>query len=565
MFRTASLRQLLILPFVVLVLTLATVLGGLSYLAGRTVIDRLSERWLVENADRIAQAVQRRLDISGQVLDIAFPPGEPAPQSISAGDRPLRERFWLATLIQPQLNDYAYYADEQGRFFALYRKADGSVDLQVLEHGSGSREFYVLRSLYGELEAYRTEAVRFDPRTRPWYRTARANDAETWSPVYIDFNGEDLETTLARPVRDAQGRFAGIAATDVTLRQLSDIVRTLQPSSNGVSFVVESDGALIATSRGAVFLAEGGSEEARRINAATSDDVLLASAYRGVDALLHADGQGRSADISGPDGRDIQVAYARLAPRPGLEWIVGVAVPRREFLHDITAAAWGTLALSLLAALLVVGVGWAVLRPVTRDLHAIAEAAHRVGDGDFDVWLDLRRGDEIGALARSFAAMTEKLATDRLTGLDNREATLRRIDDRIARHRSGAKAHPFALLFLDVDGFKAVNDRLGHEAGDAVLQELAQRMRASVRQGDLVARWAGDEFLIVLDGVGEEELAMRLADQIGAELREPIEVAGGLPLGVSIGIAQYPRDAEDARQLIALADADMYRRKHASR
>ena len=121
-----------------------------------------------------------------------------------------------------------------------------------------------------------------------------------------------------------------------------------------------------------------------------------------------------------------------------------------------------------------------------------------------------------------------------------------------------------ALLFLDLDGFKAVNDRFGHKAGDALLAEVARRFRRTVRESDLLARFGGDEFALIApnasDGRELAQLAQRLIgaldDQSEAPLADP-------PLGASIGIAFFPEDAPDLSGLIAAADAAMYTAKRA--
>ncbi|MEK8029572.1 diguanylate cyclase [Ideonella sp. DXS29W] len=559
--RGLSLRQLLTLPYLALVLGLAIVLGLLSYRTGRDAVDELSERLMVETVGRIGRAVHQHLEGSSRVLDIAFPAGETAPGDVAAEG--LRERLWLATAVHRALNNYAYYGDERGRFIGLWRDSAESAELRLRPTGDGARTLYRLDGPHAPLGEGRAETKVFEPRERPWYRAAKARGGDTWSPIYIDFRTQELVTTRARTVHDRDGKMLGVVATDVSLRQLSQFVQSLQPSANGVAFVVEPSGDLIATSRGA-HLQQDTEGRAQRLNAASADDALLATSYGRVKTLsLEAghEGETRSTRIDGPDGASVQLAYARLRDDAGLDWIVAVAVPRSDFLHRITSNLYQSVGLALLAALAVIGVGWLSLGVVSRDLRAIAIAARQIGEGHFDTPLHIERHDEIGDLAQSFATMRQKLTTDRLTGLANREATMRRISDHIEQHRRDAEAISFALLFLDVDGFKAVNDRYGHGAGDQVLRELAHRMRQAVREDDQVARWAGDEFVIVLHGVGHIELARRIADQLESRLSEPIDAARDAQVGVSIGVALYPRDGDDVPSLIQQADADMYRRK----
>ncbi len=148
--------------------------------------------------------------------------------------------------------------------------------------------------------------------------------------------------------------------------------------------------------------------------------------------------------------------------------------------------------------------------------------------------------------------------TDPLTGLANRRALERTL--RAALGRAGARGRSVALLMLDLDGFKAVNDQRGHAAGDAVLREVARRLRRTVRERDLVARLGGDEFVVVLTDVGGRSGAARdTVERVQAALAEPITVDGAaLALQAALGIATYPDDAGDADDLLAYADRMMY-------
>jgi diguanylate cyclase (GGDEF)-like protein len=149
---------------------------------------------------------------------------------------------------------------------------------------------------------------------------------------------------------------------------------------------------------------------------------------------------------------------------------------------------------------------------------------------------------------------------DALTGSANRALLIERITQglREAQQRPDA----FALLFVDLDGFKDVNDRWGHEAGDAVLVATAQRLQSVVREADTVARFGGDEFVIVLAGSCNRTALTVLMDKVGAAVTEPILWKGTvLRVTASIGLACYPEDGHDAASLLQRADESMYAEK----
>ena len=121
---------------------------------------------------------------------------------------------------------------------------------------------------------------------------------------------------------------------------------------------------------------------------------------------------------------------------------------------------------------------------------------------------------------------------------------------------------PFAVLFLDLDHFKVVNDTLGHGAGDRLLVEVAARMRASVRAEDLVARMGGDEFAILQMLPDHEAQTAALAERLLAMVSAPYDIGGrSVGIGVSIGIAMYPDDAMTSDALLRQADIALYRAK----
>jgi len=153
---------------------------------------------------------------------------------------------------------------------------------------------------------------------------------------------------------------------------------------------------------------------------------------------------------------------------------------------------------------------------------------------------------------------------DSLTDLPNRASLKYRIGESVERARSTAGR--LAVLFLDLDYFKDVNDRLGHAMGDRLLREVAERLRRVLRHEDTVGRLGGDEFLILLEGLPAPRFAGQVAAKVIEVLTRPFEIEGeSIEIGVSIGIAVFPEQADGAEALISHADAAMYEAKAAGR
>lgn len=169
----------------------------------------------------------------------------------------------------------------------------------------------------------------------------------------------------------------------------------------------------------------------------------------------------------------------------------------------------------------------------------------------------------IDELTRELAAEREALLHlslhDPLTGLPNRVLLYDRINQAVlVSKREGTT---FAILAIDLDGFKAVNDSLGHGGGDVVLQQISGRLLEAVRESDTVARWGGDEFTILLAGANDES-ASALARKLQHTIPSPVRVAGQLAVvGATIGVASYPEAGSDLQALLSSADRAMYRGK----
>ncbi len=154
---------------------------------------------------------------------------------------------------------------------------------------------------------------------------------------------------------------------------------------------------------------------------------------------------------------------------------------------------------------------------------------------------------------------------DALTGLANRAAVAQKIEDAAARHRRWGD--PFTVLLLDLDRFKNVNDTLGHSAGDALLREAATRLKALLRETDVLARLGGDEFAVIqASETDQREAASRLADRIIEIIAKPFNIDGNeVNIGTSIGIALAPEHGTNPDSLLKMADMALYSAKSAGR
>jgi diguanylate cyclase (GGDEF)-like protein len=233
---------------------------------------------------------------------------------------------------------------------------------------------------------------------------------------------------------------------------------------------------------------------------------------------------------------------------------------------------------ALLVAISVAGIA-AVLAAlwfaIVRPLRLLREGTLKLGSGELGATMPVRSADEIGRLTEAFNEMSRRLKMnevriqqladhDVLTELPNRRLFSDRLRQALAvARRDGAR---LAVIFLDIDKFKPINDTLGHHIGDLLLKEVAKRIQVCLREADTAARMGGDEFVVLLPTVHADQDALLVAEKIRGALRRPFELAGNtLHVSSSVGIAIYPEHGGDDATLLKNADTAMYRAKEDGR
>ena len=372
----------------------------------------------------------------------------------------------------------------------------------------------------------------FDPRTRPWYEQAvLAAGAPAWTEPYVFFASREPGVTVSVESRTDGGELLAVVGVDLSLRNLSQFVSTVTVVPGSRAALVDTDRMMVAASEVDQAVVDDGQGGLRRASVKEVTDLALAGAAE--TAVPGPDGEAsRPTTVGGAevapfsvDGEAWQVATTPLQERE--PWLAAVAAPEDEFVSEVVDAQRRNALLAVAIGLGVVVLSFPLVNRFVRRLERAQERA----------------------------------STDALTGLPNR----RRFDELLAEHLADRQGRPLCVAMIDVDLFKHVNDALGHGAGDEVLAAVAGRLRASVRDGDVVARIGGDEFAALLVDA-PLDLAAEVLERARASVGdEPAGTnKGPVPMSVTIGVA--PVDGSvGADEALESADAALYVAKAAGR
>ncbi len=281
-------------------------------------------------------------------------------------------------------------------------------------------------------------------------------------------------------------------------------------------------------------------------------------------------GAGRTTNAFGVE------TLAAFASVPTANWVLVVRMPTAEALSPANRLLESVIRTSLASGLFLIVLLAVVLTYTFRPLRQSAQQMRSMAKGETPLApLPIHRNDEVGEMVESFNSLVakqleaEKQMTfmahhDALTGLPNRRSFM--IGLRQSMALAARQSSKLALLFIDLDGFKKVNDLHGHKVGDQLLQQVAERLVAAMRESDMLGRFGGDEFVVLSMDCPDRDSAAVIATKLVAALREPFVIDNiQVTVGASVGIAIFPDQAAEIEPLIALADAAMYLAKRDAR
>jgi len=396
---------------------------------------------------------------------------------------------------------------------------------------------------------------KLNSKSRQYFRdTLAAQEGIVSAPFRSVLSGRPV-VAITQPVMGRNGDIAYILVGTIDLQRpaFAGQLNALRGRAEGYLFIVTADGTTLYPPDGM-----------RVLTKATGAGTLAQS------VLSEADGW---RDDALDDGKPVLLAHKRLQKA---DWTLAVAFPIHDVFASLDSLRWRALAAASLVALVAGLLAWLLLRALLAPLYRLYGQVRAFGRDEVDIeQFNCASPDEFGHLSRAFyqVARQQQMAernlqrlatTDPLTGAHNR----RMFDEFFpqALKRAIRAGQQIGLAVLDIDYFKGINDNFGHQAGDAVLVQFADRLRNAVRSTDTVARIAGDEFVIVFEHLETGHDVNLLGQKIVAAMQAPFEV-NGRPLNVtaSIGIALTTELPADIDKVMLAADQALYCVKAAGR
>ena len=377
---------------------------------------------------------------------------------------------------------------------------------------------------------------------------------------------------VSTPVAGADGQPSALIVINIDLNQLFDQLRSDLPAHYQVYLSNRWGDLLIHPDQRRTF----GFDQGRRR--------FLQDEFPDVQQLL--DTQTESL-IGRSDGKDTSLvaAFVRLATNAGNREsfvVLGLAQQEEYVLKESSRLGERIIQVVIFASLLAVLIATIASRAMTSSLKRINLAVQQFARERKNAPLPVQRQDELGQLARSFVQMQEEIVEhleelsrsrnalehlarhDPLTGLPNRRVFFERLEHALAAARRSAK--PLAVLFVDLDHFKQLNDSLGHSIGDRVLQAVANLLRSATRESDTVARLGGDEFVILIEQLDDPGRVVAVLHKLHERFQLPMLLDGHeVKVQASMGVSLFPRDGDDIESLVQQADRAMYVAKNAGR
>lgn len=589
--RNFSLRTLLTVPFLLLFICSVAIISWISYHNAQQSTERAARMFGAELGSRIESHLKQFISTPSTLvkLNSQFVIRE-QPQN---GD--VRE---LAPMLYDQIRQLPYLtfmtvAFADGRYIGSTR-TPGEVESHLICNIDGKplTIAHFAPDENGMCGEQISESENYDPRVRPFMTLSEGRDKPYWYPVYRHSTYDSLGTGVAAPIRDGEGNLIALTSVDIALEHIGNFLKSLPVGEGGLAFVIERDGAMVASSTDAPIYIERG-DELDRITINNHPNPLLRAA---ASNLEQAQDERQSSVMH--QGQRYLFDLRRLTDEHGLELLVGVLLPERTFTSPLVNGARQTLIFTALAVAIGIFVGLMLARRIAAPVERISRRADRLALGELEQQLEhdspIREVNQLGSSFSKMAGELKRLINnlearveertealqrankelegltklDGLTGIANRRQFDEILDLEWQRGRRDKK--PLALVLCDIDYFKEFNDNFGHQSGDDALKAVAKTLESALhRPADLVARYGGEEFALILPDT-DLEGALNVAEAARIAIREKNfnrdDLEGFDRITISAGVAVLIPGAKNGpKELVEAADQYLYQAKEAGR
>jgi len=559
----------LALPFGGVLLTAIGILIGAQRLTSARLIEASGRNLLFATSDHMRAEVLSHLNVI-YTLQLSMADLLTRQDLVHAGDMSAVQTLFsghFKSIYRPHFPQVGMIqlGTEHGDFFGIKIGPDGRLQTFLKDRRTAQR----LISYDTDSGAEQAVIQRYDPRQRPWYTPAARLGQPRWTEVYVSSFGDSTSISATTPVYRANGRLLGVLGTDVSLNDLSALLRhlpLLQEHPSALAYVVDPQGRMLAYSH---------LEEARPggkgqiLTAAQSHQPLVKASFEALGPL----GEAEAAEFSVAQGGQRYFGRStQLRDERGLNWRLVALVAE----SDLNGQARDTARFALVLVLSLSGAGLLagllVLRRIARPIRQAAHAATllEAGPEALPAVVEASHIHEIATLTDAFNAMSQRIRAqlgklhdmallDAVTGLPNREGLMAAC--RWPEHRD------VTLLLFGVDRFRAVNASLGPRAGDELLRLIGLRLRSICPQEALVGRVSGDEFLVVLFGAAGEGHTESFIRLLRGCFSEPFQTdTDEVLVGASLGVVSAQASGQMfERDLLRFASAALQKAKSGER
>jgi len=426
------------------------------------------------------------------------------------------------------------YGNNQGEFLYVSRQPDGSdatyLTKTITIRNDKKKQNKVYRNPDFSIQSQHLFKDNYDPRTRPWYDAFREQKL-LWMPPYIFYTSQNPGITVSIPSLNPSGHVIGAFGVDIEISSLSDFLAHRQVSTNSSSFIVTHNGSIAAHSNIETIKKFNDEGHLQLVNITDlTENAIITTLWDRISSIDQKELlSGASLDFMA-DGKKY-LAFAQTFPEDSeWPWIMTVMAPENDFI--------GTLRKS-------------------KRYHLLKALAYSIAITLF-----------IFLLAARFLKPIRKLLQhahfDPLTDLYNRRAFFE-ITSKMLKYAQ-QQHFPVCIAMMDIDNFKSINDTHGHNVGDEVLVAIAGRLRSALNEKDIIGRYGGEEFVVLLTDATPEQ-GLKVCERLRRAIADtPIQSAGAeLKATVSVGLAPVPNKALNISQTLYLADQALLKAKNAGK